>query len=142
MDPADLGQQLTELLGRSGPLVIRKTNHAPPQVSVIDVVAAITDQDANHAAMGFRRIKERHPELDAFCTDFKFPGRPVGERTFDFNSTSIGSLAGAVKTHTRATHGGEDSGFVVNSRSVDCKTLGSRGKNTRERPRGEKTAGL
>ena len=72
---ADLGQQLSELLGRRGPLVIRKTSQVPPQISIIDVVAAITGQDANHAAMGFRRIKDRHPELGAFCVDFKFPGR-------------------------------------------------------------------
>ena len=72
---ADLGQQLSELLGRCGPLVIRKTNQVPPQVSVIDVVAAITGQDANVAAMIFRRTKERYPELNALCADFKFPGR-------------------------------------------------------------------
>ena len=72
---ADFEQQLSELLGWHGPLVIRKTDQVPPQVSVIDVVAAITGQDANVAAMVFRRTKERYPELDALCADFKFPGR-------------------------------------------------------------------
>ena len=73
--PEGLGQQLSALLGRRGPLIIRKTNQVPPQVSVIDVVAAITGQDANVAAMIFRRTKERYPELNALCADFKFPGR-------------------------------------------------------------------
>ena len=97
---ADL-QQLSELLGRRGPLVIRKTNQVPPQVSIIDVVAAITGQDANVAAMVFRRTKERYPELDALCADFKFPGRRQQK-----NSCAISLTPGARQKNTCATHSG------------------------------------
>ena len=75
MDRADLGQQLTELLGRRGPHNIRKTDENPPRASVIDVVVVLTGQTANVAAIIIGRLKEQHPEVAALSCDFKFPGR-------------------------------------------------------------------
>ena len=94
---ADFEQQLSELLGWHGPLVIRKTGQVPPRVSVIDVVVAITGQDANVAAVVFRRTKERYPELDALCADFKFPGR---------RSCAKSQNPGRRAKNTRATQAG------------------------------------
>ena len=73
--PADLEHQFSALLGRRVLHNIRKTDDRPPQISIIDVVVVITGQDANNAALVFRRTKERHPEVNASCADFKFPGR-------------------------------------------------------------------
>ena len=74
MDRADLGQQLTELLGRRGPHNIRKTDENPPRASVIDVVVVLTGQTANVAAIMISRLKEQHPEVAALSCDFKVPG--------------------------------------------------------------------
>ena len=73
--PAELGHQLAVLLGRHGPQNIRKTDGNPPRISVIDVVMAITGQDANHAARDFRRVKEQYPEVNPTWVNFKFSGR-------------------------------------------------------------------
>ena len=77
MDPApvDLEQHLSSLFGRRIPHNIRKTEARPTQISVIDVLMAITGQDANHAAKDFRRIKEQYPEVNPAWVSFKFPGK-------------------------------------------------------------------
>ena len=77
MDPApvDLEQQFSLLLGRRVLHNIRKTEARPTWTSVIDVLMAITGQDANHAAKDFRRIKEQYPEVNPAWVSFKFTGK-------------------------------------------------------------------
>ena len=68
----DIQQQLATLLGRKSVGQIRKTNTTPPQISVVDVAAAITGKSHDAAAQDFRRMSERYPDVSAKCTDVKF----------------------------------------------------------------------
>lgn len=54
---------------------IRKTSEIPQRVSVYDLIAAITDQDANNARTNFIRRKEEHSEIAALCSLYKFSGK-------------------------------------------------------------------
>ena len=67
--------QLAALLGKKKVAQIRKTDENPPRISIIDVIATISGKDKNHAAEDLRRISTGHPEVNAICVDFKFPGR-------------------------------------------------------------------
>ena len=51
---------------------IRKTSETPQRVSVLDLIAAITD-DKNYRVI-FKRLKERYSEVVTICNDFKFAG--------------------------------------------------------------------
>jgi len=53
---------------------IRKTNHTPLRVSVIDVVQAITSKDAKHAAEDVHNLCSSYPEVDGIFVHFRFPG--------------------------------------------------------------------
>ncbi len=66
--------QLAALLGREA-VQIRKTDENPPQISVIDVVVAITGQTQSNSAVAFKRLQHDHPEVTANSSDFKFKGR-------------------------------------------------------------------
>ena len=68
----DIPAQLAALLGRKT-VRIRKTGEAPPRVSVIDVVSAITGKDARHAAEQLRRLVAQYPDVDSNCVHVKFP---------------------------------------------------------------------
>jgi hypothetical protein len=54
---------------------IRITDEAPPRISVIDLAAAITKKDANHAAQDVGYVKERHPEDTQILGEFRFHGQ-------------------------------------------------------------------
>ena len=49
---------------------LRKTDEAPPRISVIDVAALITGKNHDATSGDFRRMVARYPEVRAFCTDF------------------------------------------------------------------------
>ena len=87
---ADLGQQLSELLGRGVSQNIRKTNDKdPPRVSIIDVIMVIKAQDAKAASVEWCRLADRYPEVSANCTHVKFPGK--GQK-----STPVADVKGIV----------------------------------------------
>ena len=86
---ADVQAQLSKLLGRKVKQV-RKTDEAPPRISVIDVAVVITGKDANHAAQDVGYVKDRHPEVTQILGDFKFPGQ--GQK-----KTPVTNLRGAVE---------------------------------------------
>ena len=44
-------------------------------MSAYDLIAAITDQDANNARTSFIRLKEEHSEIAALCSLYKFAGK-------------------------------------------------------------------
>ena len=71
---ADLGQQLSALLGRPVKRQIRKTGEDPPRVSIIDTVMVVTGVNAQCAAKTFRRVQERYPTVTPFLGEWKFPG--------------------------------------------------------------------
>ena len=54
---------------------VRKTIGPPVMVSVYDVMCAITGHDSSVASNEFTRLQQRHPEVRASVTNFKFPGR-------------------------------------------------------------------
>ena len=58
---------------------IRITDEVPPRISVIDLAAAITKKNANHAAQDVAYVKERHPEVTQILGDFKFRGQGRSE---------------------------------------------------------------
>jgi hypothetical protein len=67
----DIHTQLAVLLGRQT-VHIRKTDEDPPRISIIDVIAAVTGKDKNHAAEDLRRLAARHPDINANCVNVKF----------------------------------------------------------------------
>ena len=69
----DIPAQLAALLGYAVQR-IRITDEDPPRISVIDLAAAITKKDANHAAQDVGYVKDRHPEVTQILGDFKFRG--------------------------------------------------------------------
>ena len=68
---AEIQQELATLLGREVKQ-LRKTEEAPPRVSIVDVAALITGKDKNQAAEDFRRLTTRYPDVKAKCFDVKF----------------------------------------------------------------------
>ena len=68
-----LSKQLAALLGRESVCQIRKTATVPPQISVVDVAAAITGKSHDAAAQDFRRMSMKYHDVNAKCTDVKFP---------------------------------------------------------------------
>ena len=52
---------------------IRKTNEAPPRVSVFDAIRAVAG--VQQPEWTWRQLKVSHPEVLGLTTDFKFPGR-------------------------------------------------------------------
>ena len=66
--------QLATLLGREA-VQIRKTDVNLPQISVINVVAAITGQTQSNSAVAFKRLQQDHLEAIVNISDFKFKGR-------------------------------------------------------------------
>ena len=57
---------------------------------MIDLAAAITKEDANHAAQEVGYVKERHPEVTQILGDFKFRGQ-------GHKKTPVTDLRGAVE---------------------------------------------
>jgi hypothetical protein len=55
-------QQLATILGTSGAVSIRKTDEAPPRLSVIDVAILATGADARKTAQDIGYARERFPE--------------------------------------------------------------------------------
>ena len=70
----DIPTQLAALLGHAIKR-LRITDEVPPRISIIDVIATISGKVKNQAAEDLRRISAGHPEVEAICFDFKFPGR-------------------------------------------------------------------
>ena len=70
----DIQQQLSTLLGRDVQQ-IRKTNEQPANISVIDVVQAITGMTKSNAGNYFDRVKRSNPEVSTNCRNYSFPGR-------------------------------------------------------------------
>ena len=68
---ADVQQQLSTLLG-TRVKQLRTTEESPPNISVIDVVAAITGLSSSNAAVAFTRLKNEHPDVTARCSHVKF----------------------------------------------------------------------
>ena len=58
----DIPTELAAMLGRES-VQIRKTNDQPPQISVIDVVVAITGQNQSNAALALKRLQCDHSEI-------------------------------------------------------------------------------
>ena len=85
----DVPTQLAALLGRAT-VRIRKTDEAPPRISVIDVVQAMTGKDARHAAQEVRTLCSRYPEVDQILVHFLFRGQ--GQR-----KTYVTSVRGIVE---------------------------------------------
>ena len=54
---------------------VRKTTETPPRVSVFDLIAVVKDESVDAARKSFSRLKETHPEFEAACHYFKFPGQ-------------------------------------------------------------------
>ena len=61
----DIPTQLATMLGHAIKR-LRITDGAPPRISVIDLVAAITTKDANQAAAQVAYVKKRHLEVTEF----------------------------------------------------------------------------
>lgn len=53
----------------------RKTPETPQRVSVYDLISAVMDHDNKQSFTVFSRLKEKHTEIDAQLTMYKFPGR-------------------------------------------------------------------
>ena len=109
----DILAQLAALLGRESVCHIRKTDTVPPQVSVIDVAAAITGKSHDAAAQDFRRMSKKYPDVSAKCTDVKFPdarGRQGQQKTKVTNVRGIVEvvmlLPGRMASRVRATAAG------------------------------------
>ena len=68
----DIPNQLAALLGIAS-VRIRKTDEAPPRVSVIDVAVAVTGHDANYASQAVRNACEKYPDVHEKIMDVKFP---------------------------------------------------------------------
>ena len=85
----DVPTQLAALLGRAT-VRIRKTDEAPPRISVIDVVQAMTGNCARHAAQEVRTLCSRYPEVDQILVHFLFRGQ--GQR-----KTYVTSVRGIVE---------------------------------------------
>ena len=62
---ADIQQELSRLLGRRVSYQIRKTNETPSRLAVADVVAIIVGKSGETAGRAFRRVLEKHPEIQA-----------------------------------------------------------------------------
>ena len=106
----DILAQLAALLGRESVCHIRKTDTVPPQVSVIDVAAAITGKSHDAAAQDFRRMSKKYPDVNAKCTDVKFPdarGRQ-GQRKqrSQMSAAFVMALPGRMASRVRATAAG------------------------------------
>ena len=69
----DILAQLAALLGRESVCQIRKTATVPPQISVVDVAAAIRGKSHDAAAQDFRRMSKKYPDVSAKCTDVGVP---------------------------------------------------------------------
>ena len=72
---ADIPQKLATLLGRTCAVRIRRTDEAPPRLSVIDVAILVTGKDARKTAQDIGYVKERFPEVAQNLGLYKFPGR-------------------------------------------------------------------
>ena len=70
----DVPTQLAALLGYHIQR-IRITDEKPPRISLIDLAAATTKKDANHAAQDVGHVKDRHAEVAQILGDFKFRGQ-------------------------------------------------------------------
>ena len=86
----DIRQQLATLLGKETVGPIHKTDEAPPTISVVDTIAAITRKNANHSAEVIRDLSNRYPEVNDNIVNFKFPGR--GQR-----NTAVTGVRGIVE---------------------------------------------
>ena len=67
----EIPTQLAALLGKKM-VRIRKTDEAPPRVSVIDVAIAVTGHDANYASQAVRNICGKYPDVHEKIMDVKF----------------------------------------------------------------------
>jgi hypothetical protein len=78
-DAADLGQQLSTLLGHPVNFRLRSTPANWP--ALIDITMIFTGLKNNHAAFAVRRLLAQHPEFNSSVVKFKFKGR--GRQTID-----------------------------------------------------------
>jgi hypothetical protein len=70
---ADLGQQLSTLLGHPVAFHLRATPENWP--ALIDITMIFTGLNNNQAAKAVRRLLEEHPEFKSSRLKFKFEGR-------------------------------------------------------------------
>ena len=61
----DILARLAALQGRESVCHIRQTGTVPPQVSTMDVAAAIIGKSHDAAAQDFRRMSKQHPDVSA-----------------------------------------------------------------------------
>ena len=73
----DIREQLATLLGKQATDIvsIRRTSDVPPLISVVDVVAAITEQTSSNAGNYVERLQISHPEVCTRFTTYKFLGK-------------------------------------------------------------------
>ena len=88
---ADVQQQLSTLLG-TRVKQLRITEESPPNISVIDVVAAITGLSSSNAAVAFTRLKNEHPDVTARCSHVNTRSRVL---EVPFNQVSGAPLGSA-----------------------------------------------
>ena len=79
VDAADLGQQLSTLLGHPVNFQLRATPNNWP--ALIDITMIFTGLNNNQAGKVVRRLLEEHPEFQSSRLKFKFEGR--GRQTID-----------------------------------------------------------
>ena len=70
----DVPTQLAALLGYHIKR-IRITDEKPPRISLIDLAAAITKKDANHAAQDVGYVRDCLPEVTLILGDFDSVGK-------------------------------------------------------------------
>ena len=78
-DAADLGRQLSVLLGHPVNFQLRSTPDNWP--ALIDLTMIFTGLNNKNAAQAVRRLLKEHPEFASFRSKFKFQGR--GRQTID-----------------------------------------------------------
>jgi len=72
-EAADLGQQLSALLGH--PVNFRLRSTPANWLALVDITMIFTGLDINHAGEAVRHLLAQYPELHESIVKFKFPGR-------------------------------------------------------------------
>ena len=78
-DPADVGRQLSALLGHPVNFQLRTTPDNRP--ALIDITMIFTGLKNNQAGLAVRHLLAQYPEFQSSILKFKFPGR--GRQTID-----------------------------------------------------------
>ena len=79
----DIPEQLAALMGIAS-VRIRKTDEAPPRVSVIDVAVAVTGHDANYANQAVRNVCEEYPDVHEQNHGREISRRPWAKRAEEY----------------------------------------------------------